>query len=135
MIKLGLKLSGGNNSHLKSRFAFYGIDTSHFTGRAHNRGKKGNAPNIIHAEQLFVFNRNKGRREAGIRLKRALLESGVEEKCEQCGLGPAWNDKPITLQIDHKDGNVLNNLKDNLRFLCPNCHSQTETYGAKNIKN
>ena len=52
------------------------------------------------------------------------------EKCVTCGLGPLWIGNRIVLQIDHIDGDRLNNHLDNLRFLCPNCHSQTETYGS-----
>lgn len=59
-----------------------------------------------------------------------MLDSGVEYKCDLCGID-TWMDAPITLDVDHIDGNYLNNLVDNLRFLCPNCHSQTDTFGFK----
>jgi len=52
--------------------------------------------------------------------------------CECCGISE-WNNKPLTLQIDHIDGNNSNNLIENLRWLCPNCHTQTDTWGIKNI--
>ena len=52
--------------------------------------------------------------------------------CEECRIHE-HNNKPLTLQIDHKDGNSSNNDVTNLRLLCPNCHSQTHTYGGKNI--
>lgn len=54
--------------------------------------------------------------------------------CEICKL-TEWNDQPITLQVDHINGNWQNNEEDNLRLLCPNCHSQTPTFGAKNRGN
>lgn len=49
------------------------------------------------------------------------------EKCSECDNGSIWNNKPLTLEVDHKDGNSDNNFPDNVRLLCPNCHSQAET--------
>ena len=49
--------------------------------------------------------------------------------CSECNLPNEWNNKSLTLHIDHIDGNSDNNESSNLRLLCPNCHSQTETYG------
>ena len=49
-------------------------------------------------------------------------------KCESCGMTDKWNGKPILLEIDHINGDCFDNTKDNLRFLCPNCHSQTHTH-------
>ena len=53
------------------------------------------------------------------------------EKCNECGLGAVWNSKPISLQLDHIDGNSDNNFPLNLRLLCPNCHTQTDNFGSK----
>lgn len=64
--------------------------------------------------------------------KRILHERNY--KCEECGLGNSWNGKAIVLELDHIDGNNQNNSPDNLRILCPNCHSQTPTFRARNIK-
>lgn len=128
--KLGLALAGGTNSHLKRLFKKFEIDTSHFLGQASNKGKID--PKKISWQDVLVYNRLNGRRENVFRLKRAMLESGIPECCSECGLPPEWNGKPIVLQIDHKDGNGTNNLPNNVRFLCPNCHSQTETFGTRN---
>ena len=54
--------------------------------------------------------------------------------CSVCNLSE-WNGVPITLEVDHIDGHHLNNNVDNLRSICPNCHSQTDTYKAKNTGN
>ncbi len=131
--KLGLKQSGGNHSHIKRRIVKFDIDTSHFLGGRANSGSlhKG-GPDKLLSDQILVSNRLNGRREAVHRLKRALIESGIAEQCLLCGLSSEWNGKKLVLQIDHIDGDFLNNNKENLRFLCPNCHSQTENFGRKN---
>ena len=51
--------------------------------------------------------------------------------CHVCHI-TEWMDKPIVLELDHIDGDHRNNHPDNLRMICPNCHSQTDTYKAKN---
>jgi len=55
-------------------------------------------------------------------------------KCNNCGI-TEWDNKPITLELEHKDGNSTNNNLDNIELLCPNCHSQTPTYKSKNKGN
>lgn len=55
-------------------------------------------------------------------------------KCSCCGISE-WNGNKLVLEIDHIDGNSDNNYPSNLRFICPNCHSQTDTYKAKNAGN
>ena len=53
-------------------------------------------------------------------------------KCQMCGNTGSYNNKPLSLQLDHIDGKASNNNPKNLRLLCPNCHSQTDTYVSKN---
>ena len=55
-------------------------------------------------------------------------------KCEDCN-NYEWNGKPLSLHLDHIDGNSDNNFPNNIRLLCPNCHSQTETFSGRNKKN
>lgn len=65
-------------------------------------------------------------------LKNRLVKEGLlEYQCAICGNKGEWCGKPLSLQLDHIDGNHTNNCIENLRLLCPNCHTQTETYGSK----
>jgi len=57
------------------------------------------------------------------------LKEKCGDKCVECGQESTWNNKPLVLQLDHIDGNSDNNQVSNLRLLCPNCHTQTETFG------
>lgn len=66
------------------------------------------------------------------KLRIRLIESGIKNnKCESCGLSE-WLGMKMRLELDHIDGNRYNHRLENLRILCPNCHSLTETYRGKN---
>ncbi len=66
------------------------------------------------------------------KLRNRLISEGIKiNKCEICGISD-WNGKELSTQLDHIDGNSHNHLLENLRMICPNCHSQTETYCGKN---
>lgn len=68
------------------------------------------------------------------KLRIRLIKEGLKmHRCECCGI-ENWMNKPISLELDHIDGNRTNHILENLRILCPNCHSQTSTYRAKNIE-
>ncbi len=68
------------------------------------------------------------------KLRIRLIKEGIKkEKCEICGIED-WLGGRLAFELDHIDGNSNNHLLENLRIVCPNCHSQTETYRAKNIK-
>jgi len=124
--KLGACRGGNTYQRIKSLIVEYGIDTSHFlNGRMKGFINSGIAKKK-HFSEILVS--GKKQRERSKRLRRALLDSGRPHVCEECGMRPEWNGKSLTLQVDHIDGNWSNCLPDNLRFLCPNCHSQTPTY-------
>lgn len=76
-----------------------------------------------------------GKLESHALLKRALLETGRQYRCAglnaACEVADMWNGAPITLQIDHINGDRFDNRETNLRFLCLNCHSQTDTFCNK----
>lgn len=67
-------------------------------------------------------------------LRRALFEYGISHICALCGIDSVWNGMPLTLHVDHIDGNPNDSRPGNVRFLCPNCHSQTPTYAGRNLR-
>ena len=67
-------------------------------------------------------------------IKRRLIARGVPEWCAICGLGSEWNGSPLVLQLDHANGVFDDNRPEILRLLCPNCHSQTDTYAGRASK-
>lgn len=128
--RLELDLPGKGYKAWHSLFKENEIDTSHFTGKAWNGGKKYFFPGT-NPEKILIL-REKKASTGGVR--NALLKIGRCYICELCGIGPEWNGKKLVLQIDHRDGNRLDDRKENVRFLCPNCHSQTDTFTSKNSK-
>lgn len=127
---LGLSQNGGAHAHLRRRIDRLGIDTGHFLGRAHYRGTT--SPRRRAAADVLVLRSADARREAPSRLRRALIETGRPYRCAECHGGDAWNGRALTLHVDHIDGCFWDCRPGNLRFLCPNCHSQTSTYAGRN---
>ncbi|MCC3653690.1 MULTISPECIES: HNH endonuclease [Streptomyces] len=103
-----------------------GISTSHFLGQAHQRGRPGPVPKRK-PEEILV-KRSGGHRTRTALLRRALLAIGVAERCAECGTGARWQGKPMTLEIDHINGDRTDDRPGNLRLLCPNCHAVTSTW-------
>lgn len=130
MRKLGMKINGGSHKYLSNVIKKYNIDTKHFLGRASTKGRSFYKKPW---NQVLVYN-TKNKREAAYLLRRALIESGREYKCCHCGLKDIWNSKKIILEVHHKNNNCLDNNKENLEFLCPNCHSQETQSYFKSIK-
>lgn len=123
-ILLGKSVSGNQHQHIKRMIKKYSINTDHFLGYRHNLGMISNKRKS--PREIFII----GQRQKSFLLRRALLESGVEYKCIVCSISN-WKDQKLNLEIDHIDGNSADNRIENLRFLCPNCHSQTHTFGFK----
>lgn len=129
--KLGRPLSGSMYRWIPEIIERHGIDTSHFLGNRRNSGRRhvGGAVKLAWPEVL-VYDRLNGHKEDTFRLRRAMIEAGIDHSCAVCGLTNLWMNRPLTLQIEHRNGNPLDNRQANLCFLCPNCHSQTETHSV-----
>ena len=127
--KLGVRcVNGGTHAHVTRKIKAFGLDTSHFLGQMRGIGKNA-VHEKLHWSEFLVLNRH-GRKEDTSRLRRAMIESGIQHICGTCGSPPVWKDKPLVLQISHKSGDSLDNRKDNLHFECPNCHSQTDDFAG-----
>lgn len=136
-IKRGAKPAGGNCTSISHLCKRHGLDISHMTGQVHNKGKP--AKNKKTAEQVLVMGDPLSGRMAADRLRRALFEQEVPHKCNDCNIDE-WNGRKLVLEIDHIDGQYWNNQRDNLQFLCPNCHSfkthaETKARKEQNLPN
>lgn len=121
--------SGAVWSSLKRYILEYGLDTGHFSGLAHAKGVS--SPRRRTPQEILVV-RDQAYRQTAVRLRRALLAIGVAHECAICGLPPQWQGQELVLEVDHVNGDWNDCRQENLRFLCPNCHAQTDTY--KNSK-
>ena len=127
----GLKNKGNNAKTLDSRIKLLGINVNHIPrgysagSIASRRAYLRNFPN----DRLFVVN---SRVQRGAIKRRIISDNLIEQRCSDCGLEHQWNGKPLVLVLDHINGISNDNRLSNLRFLCPNCNSQTNTFAGRN---
>jgi hypothetical protein len=123
---LGLNQAGGTHTHISRMIRKFGIDTGHFV-----RYQNGAHQLRLKPEQILVRIPRGANRTKPHMLRRALVELGRIYRCERCGNDGTWLGRPLSLDIDHIDGDFHNNLATNLRYLCPNCHSQTPNFAGR----
>lgn len=92
---------------------------------------KGQVRPRVPDDEAFVENSSVARH---VIKKRIIRDTLLQYNCSSCGLDPLWNGKMLSLQLDHINGINNDHRLENLRFLCPNCHTQQDTYAAKNIR-
>ena len=119
--KLGRSPVGGNTMQIVAFCKKNNIDIS---GLKRQGWRKGIAGKKSKPEDILVLRTSSHCRIAGYRLRRALIEIGTKYQCKVCRNTGDWNNKKLTLEVDHSNGQYWDNRPENLQFLCPNCHSQ-----------
>ena len=114
--------SGASTKRLKQKIKQLNIDISHFTCN--------NNENKVERTKENVFCKNSTCSQSTLR--KWYKKENIEYICTICGQKPEWNGKPLTLILDHIDGDNKNDQLDNLRWVCPNCNMQLDTTNARN---
>ena len=124
LFSLGLREGGGAHANVKKVAKQLNLSTEHITGHPIS-----NNPSKIPLDEILE---GKHPQYQTSKLKKRLIKEGIlENKCSSCGI-TEWNGKSIVIQLDHVNGNSKDHTLGNLRMLCPNCHSQTDTFAGKN---
>lgn len=129
--KLGLVEAGGNYVQVRYYIQQLGLDTSHFTGMGWNKGLAFKPLEPVALPLLLT----EYSRVQSFKLKKRLFSEGIKKPaCELCGWSKSSIDGRIPVELDHINGNRYDNRIENLRILCPNCHSLQLTHRGKNKK-
>jgi hypothetical protein len=132
---LGKSSSPGNVAILIDALEYWRIDYSHIRPRG-IRKYRGHAidKNMLPEEVVAeFFSEDPPRKLSWPTMLRMIRDHNLlPSQCSECGIFSKWNGKELTLHVDHINGVNSDNRIENLRCLCPNCHSQTATYGSRN---
>lgn len=122
-IKCGYSNNGSGSANIvKKRIEKQQLDISHFIRKT---------PIQRTEEEIFIENSPVDQKT----LRKYYKEGNYTEyKCSICGQEPFWNGQELSLTLDHINGNNHDDRLENLRWVCPNCDRQLDTYGSKNIK-
>ncbi len=128
---MGLRGAGGNYRYFEMFVEKYHIDTGHFLGKGWSKNKSISKEPVRSLEEILVPNSYFSIHQ----LKKRLFKAGLKiPKCEECGWAKRSADGRIPIEIDHVNGDHSDNRIENLRILCPNCHSMKPTHRGKNKK-
>lgn len=128
-VKMGLRPSGSSYRIFYKACEEHGIVPPKAT--AAHRLSLGQSKRTRSLEEILIENSTYSTASL---MKRIIDANLLEEECDHCGVGPIWNGKLLRLQVDHINGISNDHRIENLRLLCPNCHSQTDTWCGKNTK-
>jgi len=130
LFKLRLKAAGGNYTQINKYIKTNSLDITHFTGKVWNKGLTGIGKPRITLQAILVLDSY----FQSYKLKKRLFAENLKkELCEECGWAQKSEDGRIPLELDHINGNGRDNRLENLRVLCPNCHSLKLTHRGRNI--
>lgn len=126
---LGVVNAGGNYNVIKRHLKALDVDTSHFTGAGWRKGSQTPVTPPRPLEKLLV----QGSDCQSYKLKKRLFITGLKQRqCEECGWAKTSADGRVPLELDHINGDRTDNRLENLRILCPNCHSLKPTHRGLN---
>lgn len=127
MKDLGLRFVGNNILTARKLVEHYQLDTSHFDAKAAAARNNSRTKEFY---EIFCENSEVHRKTVKDYISKHAL---IPYKCNECPITDEWNGKPIVLHLEHKNGVGDDNRLENLCYLCPNCHSQTDTYAGRNV--
>lgn len=127
---LEMSQTGRNTVTIKKYITYHNIDVSHFLSSIEVL-KQNHFKQTTPINEVFIQN-SKYTNNTGLK-KKIIDNQLIKYECQKCKNIGEWNGFPLTLHIDHISGINDDHRISNLRFLCPNCHSQTDTYSGKHL--